>query len=135
MILLDTNVVSEAASRSSAALSNCRKPSGTASSRSTSKASFWRCVIPQMLKAGGGSIVNISSIASLRYTGVPYATYYASKAAMNHLTRTTAVEYAARNIRVNCVLPGLVKTPMVEHAADLAECYSGGDARGDVARA
>jgi NAD(P)-dependent dehydrogenase (short-subunit alcohol dehydrogenase family) len=42
----------------------------------------------------GGSIVNISSIASIRYTGVPYATYYASKAAMNHLTRATAVQYA-----------------------------------------
>jgi NAD(P)-dependent dehydrogenase (short-subunit alcohol dehydrogenase family) len=86
-----------------------------------------KCVIPQMQKAGGGSIVNISSIASLRYTGVPYATYYASKAAMNHLTRTTAVEYAARNIRVNCVLPGLMKTPMVERAVDLARSYSGGD--------
>ncbi|MFG1395041.1 SDR family NAD(P)-dependent oxidoreductase [Xanthobacter agilis] len=84
-------------------------------------------VIPVMARQGGGSIVNISSIASIRYTGVPYATYYATKAAMNHLSRTTAVEYAARNIRVNCVLPGLMKTPMVEKSTGLARSYAGGD--------
>ncbi|MBA5778208.1 SDR family oxidoreductase [Stappia sp. F7233] len=83
--------------------------------------------IPVMLKQGGGSIVNISSIASVRYTGVPYSTYYATKAAVNHLTRTTAAEYAGRNIRVNAVLPGLMKTPMVEKAAGLAKAYAGGD--------
>src|SRR5690606_12263922 len=80
-------------------------------------------VIPVMEAQGGGSIVNISSVASIRYTGVPYATYYATKAAMNHLTRTTAVEYAPKNIRVNAVLPGLMKTPMVEHSAGLAASY------------
>ena len=84
-------------------------------------------VIPVMVGQGGGSIVNISSIASIRYTGVAYSTYYASKAAMNHLTRTTAAEYAARNVRVNAVLPGLMKTPMVETSAGLAQSYAGGD--------
>ncbi|MDX5361543.1 MAG: SDR family oxidoreductase [Alphaproteobacteria bacterium] len=84
-------------------------------------------VIPVMEAQGGGSIVNISSVASIRYTGVPYATYYATKAAMNHLTRTTAVEYAPKNIRVNTVLPGLMKTPMVEHSAGLAASYGKGD--------
>ncbi len=84
-------------------------------------------VIPLMVAQGGGSIVNISSIASIRYTGVPYSTYYASKAAMNHLTRTTAAEYAGRGVRVNAVLPGLMKTPMVEHTPGLAESYAGGD--------
>ncbi|NRG19544.1 SDR family oxidoreductase [Rhizobiales bacterium] len=84
-------------------------------------------VIPVMQKAGGGSIVNISSIASIRYTGVPYATYYATKAAVNHLTRTTAVQYASEHIRVNAVLPGLMKTPMVEKAAGLADAYAEGD--------
>lgn len=83
--------------------------------------------IPVMERQGGGSIINISSIASIRYTGVPYATYYATKAAMNHLSRTTAVEYAPKNIRVNCVLPGLMKTPMVEKSAGLAGSYGGGD--------
>jgi NAD(P)-dependent dehydrogenase (short-subunit alcohol dehydrogenase family) len=84
-------------------------------------------VIPVMETQGGGSIVNISSIASLRYTGVAYATYYATKAAMNHLARTTAVEYAPKEIRVNAVLPGLMKTPMIEHSAALTERYGGGD--------
>ena len=83
--------------------------------------------IPLMLRQGGGSIINISSIASIRYTGVPYATYYASKAALNQLTRTTAVEYASRRIRVNAILPGLMKTPMVEKSAGLAKSYAGGD--------
>jgi len=83
--------------------------------------------IPAMVRQGGGSTVNISSIASIRYTGVPYATYYATKAALNHLTRTTAVEYASKNVRVNAILPGLMKTPMVEKSAGLAKSYGGGD--------
>jgi NAD(P)-dependent dehydrogenase (short-subunit alcohol dehydrogenase family) len=83
-------------------------------------------VIPVMERQGGGSIIN-TSIASIRYTGVPYATYYATKAAINQLTKTTAVEYAAKQIRVNAILPGLMKTPMVEHSAGLAKSYAGGD--------
>jgi NAD(P)-dependent dehydrogenase (short-subunit alcohol dehydrogenase family) len=83
--------------------------------------------IPVMEAQGGGSIINISSIASIRYTGVPYATYYTSKAALNHLTRTTAVQYAGKRIRVNAILPGLMKTPMVERSAGLAATYAGGD--------
>ena len=82
-------------------------------------------VIPVMERAGGGSIINISSVAGIRYTGVPYATYYASKAAMNHLTRTTAVQYAAKRIRVNAILPGLMETPMVLKSAGLASAYGG----------
>ncbi|MGH7108411.1 MAG: SDR family NAD(P)-dependent oxidoreductase [Acetobacteraceae bacterium] len=82
-------------------------------------------VIPVMERAGGGSIINISSIAGIRYTGVPYATYYASKSAMNHLTRTTAVQYAPKKIRVNAVLPGLMETPMILKSAGLAAAYGG----------
>ncbi|MCC6946139.1 MAG: glucose 1-dehydrogenase [Bradyrhizobiaceae bacterium] len=82
-------------------------------------------VIPLMERQGGGSIINISSIASIRYTGVPYATYYATKAAMNHLTRTTAAQYAPKRIRVNAILPGLMETPMVLKSAGLAEAYGG----------
>jgi NAD(P)-dependent dehydrogenase (short-subunit alcohol dehydrogenase family) len=89
-------------------------------------------VIPVMEKqfeseGSGGSIINISSIASIRYTGVPYSTYYATKAAINHLTRTTAVQYAQKKIRVNAVLPGLMKTPMVEKSSGLAKTYADGD--------
>lgn len=82
-------------------------------------------VIPVMERQGGGSIINISSIAGIRYTGVPYATYYASKAAMNHLTRTTAAQYAPKQIRVNAIIPGLMETPMVLKSSGLAAAYGG----------
>jgi NAD(P)-dependent dehydrogenase (short-subunit alcohol dehydrogenase family) len=84
-------------------------------------------VIPIMQRQGGGSIVNISSIAAIRHLGISYVTYAASKAAMNAMTRTTAVEYAKDNIRVNAILPGLMKTPMVAHSAGLAASYADGD--------
>jgi NAD(P)-dependent dehydrogenase (short-subunit alcohol dehydrogenase family) len=84
-------------------------------------------VIPVMVAQGGGSIINISSIASIRHLGISYVSYGASKAAMNQMTRTTAVEYAARHVRVNAILPGLMKTPMVEHSAGLAASYAAGD--------
>ena len=53
-------------------------------------------VIPVMVKQGGGSIINISSIASIRHVGISYVTYDASKAAMNQMTRTTAVRVRAQ---------------------------------------
>jgi NAD(P)-dependent dehydrogenase (short-subunit alcohol dehydrogenase family) len=84
-------------------------------------------VIPAMERQGGGAIVNISSVASIRYTRVAYASYAASKAAMNHLTRVTAAQYAAKKIRVNAILPGLMKTPMVAVSPGLAAAYAGGD--------
>ncbi len=84
-------------------------------------------VIPVMTEQGGGSIINISSIASIRHLGISYVTYGTTKAAMNQMTRTTAVEFAAKNIRVNAILPGLMKTPMVEHSAGLAASYAKGD--------
>jgi NAD(P)-dependent dehydrogenase (short-subunit alcohol dehydrogenase family) len=86
-------------------------------------------VIPVMARQGGGSIINISSIASVRHLGLSYVTYATTKAALNQMTRTTAVEYAPRNIRVNAILPGLMKTPMVEHSAGLAASYAGGMSR------
>jgi NAD(P)-dependent dehydrogenase (short-subunit alcohol dehydrogenase family) len=84
-------------------------------------------VIPVMVRQGGGSIINISSIAAIRHTGVSYVTYAATKAAMNQMTRTTAVEFAPKQVRVNAILPGLMKTPMVEHSAGLAASYAKGD--------
>jgi NAD(P)-dependent dehydrogenase (short-subunit alcohol dehydrogenase family) len=84
-------------------------------------------VIPVMQKQGGGSIINISSIASIRHVGISYVSYGASKAAMNQMTRTTAVQFAPDHVRVNCILPGLMKTPMVEHSAGLAASYANGD--------
>jgi NAD(P)-dependent dehydrogenase (short-subunit alcohol dehydrogenase family) len=84
-------------------------------------------VIPVMVGQGGGSIINISSIASIRHLGLSYVSYAATKAAMNQMTRTTAVEFAPNHIRVNAILPGLMKTPMVEHSAGLAASYAAGD--------
>jgi NAD(P)-dependent dehydrogenase (short-subunit alcohol dehydrogenase family) len=84
-------------------------------------------VIPVMLAQGGGSIINISSVASIRQVGVSYVSYGASKAAMNQMTRTSAVEFALQHVRVNAILPGLMKTPMVEHSAGLAASYAKGD--------
>jgi NAD(P)-dependent dehydrogenase (short-subunit alcohol dehydrogenase family) len=84
-------------------------------------------VIPVMVGQGGGSIINISSIASIRHLGISYVSYGTSKAAMNQMTRTSAVEFAAQHVRVNTILPGLMKTPMVEHSAGLAASYSKGD--------
>jgi NAD(P)-dependent dehydrogenase (short-subunit alcohol dehydrogenase family) len=84
-------------------------------------------VIPVMERQGGGSIINISSIASIRHLGVSYITYATTKAAMNQMTRSTAVEFARKNIRVNAILPGLMKTPMVAHTAGLVQSYAKGD--------
>ena len=69
--------------------------------------------IQPMISVGGGSIVNVSSIASNRWTGVPLSAYSTSKAAMNQLTQNIAMQYAAKGIRCNAVLPGLLMTPMM----------------------
>ena len=76
--------------------------------------------IPSMLAAGGGSIVNVSSTASIRYTGFDYPSYSATKGAVNQLTVALALQYASRGIRANAVLPGLIDTPLVSNqlAAD-----------------
>lgn len=79
------------------------------------KSMFLACkyVLPQMERQGSGSIINISSLASVRWAGVPYVSYGASKAAVNGFSRYVAMQYAARNIRVNTILPGLMNTPMI----------------------
>src|SRR5258707_2868202 len=74
-------------------------------------------VIPVMARQGGGSIINISSIASIRHLGLSYVSYASTKAAMNQMTRTTAGELAPRHIRVNGIPPRPMKTPMVEPSA------------------
>ena len=71
-----------------------------------------RAALPHLLD-GGGAIVNIASAAALQ--GVPYnAAYCASKAGIVGLTRSLASEYARRRVRVNCICPGAVMTPLIE---------------------
>jgi NAD(P)-dependent dehydrogenase (short-subunit alcohol dehydrogenase family) len=82
-------------------------------------------VIPHMLAQGSGVIINISSIAAIRYTGVNYITYYASKAGVLGLTMSVAMEYAGRGIRCNAILPGLMNTPMI--VEPLKGVYGDGD--------
>jgi NAD(P)-dependent dehydrogenase (short-subunit alcohol dehydrogenase family) len=67
--------------------------------------------IPAMIRAGGGAIVNVSSISALRPRGL--TAYSASKGAVIALTRAMAVDHGPAGIRVNCVAPGPVYTPMV----------------------
>ena len=71
-----------------------------------------RHAIPVMAARGGGAIVNISSVSSIRPRGL--TPYTASKGAVNALTMAMAVDHAAQGIRVNCILPGPVYTPMVQ---------------------
>ena len=74
-----------------------------------------RRVVPIMERQGKGAIVNIASIAAHRWTGISYASYYATKGAIVSLSRSIALEYAAKGIRCNSVSPGLMNTPMIHH--------------------
>jgi NAD(P)-dependent dehydrogenase (short-subunit alcohol dehydrogenase family) len=82
-------------------------------------------VLPAMERQGAGAIVNVSSTSGLRWTGAAQVAYAATKAGVIQLSRVVAVQYAARGIRVNCVVPGQLHTPMVE--ARLAKQRAGGD--------
>ena len=76
-----------------------------------------KAVLPSMRRAGGGSMINISSVAGM--IGVPGAVgYSASKWAVRGMTKTAALEFGQYNIRVNSVHPGTIKTPMTSGVAD-----------------
>ena len=72
-----------------------------------------KAVLPHFIAARRGVIVNISSIAATRWTGYPYFAYYAAKAAVNQATVALALQYAPYGIRANCIMPGLIDTPLI----------------------
>lgn len=79
------------------------------------KSIFLSCkhVLPHMVAQKKGAIVNISSIAGIRYTGYPYPAYYAAKGGVNQLSVGLALQYAPHNIRVNAIMPGMMNTPHI----------------------
>jgi NAD(P)-dependent dehydrogenase (short-subunit alcohol dehydrogenase family) len=78
------------------------------------KSMFLTCkhVLPHMERAGRGAIINVSSMAAVRFAPYPMLAYSASKAGVNALTRSIAMQYANRSIRANAIMPGLIETPM-----------------------
>lgn len=87
------------------------------------KGTFLACkhAIPAMIARGGGSIVNIGSVAGIRDAGTGQAAYAASKAGQLGLTVELAGTHGHDNIRVNAVLPGLVATPMMQSSGRVDE--------------
>ncbi len=80
--------------------------------------------IPEMLKAGGGSIVNMASIlGQVGFAGTP--AYVAAKHGVVGLTQNAAIEYAAKGIRVNCIGPGFISTPLIAAIEGNAEANNG----------
>ena len=76
-----------------------------------------KAVLPDMEQRGSGAIVNVSSMAAVRASsGVSLLVYSASKGGVNSLTRSIAMQYAARGIRANAIMPGLIDTPMAVDA-------------------
>jgi NAD(P)-dependent dehydrogenase (short-subunit alcohol dehydrogenase family) len=82
-------------------------------------------VLPIMVEQGAGAIVNVSSLAGVRYFGRDNIAYTAAKAGLHKFTEQIAVKYAPQNIRANTVIAGLMHTPLVE--ARLMSQYGDGD--------
>ena len=80
--------------------------------------SVFRCchaVLPIMEKQRSGVVINNASITALRYIGKAQIGYATAKAGVLRFTKTAGVMYAPKNIRINCVVPGLMYTPLVEN--------------------
>lgn len=90
------------------------------------KSMFLACkhVLPVMARQQRGAIINISSLAAIRYAGFPQVSYAASKGAIISMTQNIALQYAAQGIRANCILPGLMDTPTI--VKPLQAAYGGG---------
>ncbi|MEO1223563.1 MAG: SDR family NAD(P)-dependent oxidoreductase [Pseudomonadota bacterium] len=73
-----------------------------------------KAVLPSMLEQGKGAIVTVSTVGAIRSTSIPYISYSSSKAGVMQFTRSVALQYARQGIRANTILPGLMRTPMIE---------------------
>ena len=93
-----------------------------------------KAAIPEMRKAGGGSIVNISSISGITGQAYVSAVYNASKGAVRIFTKSTAIQYASEGIRVNSVHPGPIDTPMTAVRQGDAEAMAESIARIPIGR-
>ena len=83
----------------------------------------WKQVLPQTEQQGRGRSSN-ASVSGVRWLGVSYISYAATKAAVIQFTRVIALQYARSGIRANTILPGMMNTPMV-HAAEVIAAYGG----------
>jgi NAD(P)-dependent dehydrogenase (short-subunit alcohol dehydrogenase family) len=98
------------------------------------KSVFLTCkhTLPHMVRQKSGVIINVSSTSGLRWTGAAQVAYAATKAGVIQMSRVIAVQHAPDGIRVNCVVPGQLHTPMVE--ARLAGQRAGGDVEALLAK-
>ncbi|GAA1857571.1 SDR family NAD(P)-dependent oxidoreductase [Brevibacterium marinum] len=72
--------------------------------------------LPYMRRAGGGSIITVSSVGGMRYMGYDYPAYAASKAGLIELTKVVGAQHAAEGIRANSIAPGLIETPLIHNS-------------------
>jgi NAD(P)-dependent dehydrogenase (short-subunit alcohol dehydrogenase family) len=79
------------------------------------KSMFLTCkaILPLMEAQKAGAIINIGALGGVRWTGYAYCAYAASKGAVNSFTQSVALQYAAKGIRANCILPGVMDTPHI----------------------
>lgn len=80
-----------------------------------------RAVMPGMRARRAGSIIHVSSTASLKWSPMQFLSYSTSKAGLNHMTRVIARQYAPDQVRCNCIIPGMIRTPHADALYTSAE--------------
>ena len=91
-----------------------------------------RAVMPHMQAQRSGSIINVSSTASLKWSPMQFLSYSTSKAGLNHMTRVIARQYAPDQVRCNCIIPGMIRTPHADALYKSAEEAEAGHAFRDT---